>query len=64
MVVRINPDESQAHRAREALDANDGYCPCALIKDQDSHCMCKDFRDKLEGDFIGLCNCGLYEVLR
>lgn len=28
-----------------AVKANDGYCPCACVKDQDTKCMCKDFRE-------------------
>ena len=26
----------------EAVRANDGYCPCAIIKDEDTKCMCKE----------------------
>ena len=42
-----------------AVKANDGYCPCACIKDQDTKCMCKDFREQLEG----ICHCGLYKKI-
>lgn len=38
-----------------AVKANDGYCPCA-IKSIDTKCMCKAFREQLEGT----CHCGLY----
>ena len=40
-----------------ALEHNDGYCPCAMVKNNDTKCMCKDFREcKVTGD----CHCGLY----
>lgn len=41
----------------EAVKANDGYCPCRRIKNEDTKCMCKEFR---EGG-LGECHCGLYE---
>lgn len=40
-----------------AVQANDGYCPCAAVKDKDTKCMCKDFRDQPDG----ICHCGLYK---
>jgi hypothetical protein len=40
-----------------AIKANDGYCICAIKKEQDTKCMCKDFREQKEG----ICHCGLYE---
>ena len=40
----------------EKLKANDGYCPCALVKTPDTVCMCKEFREMKEGT----CHCGLY----
>lgn len=41
----------------EAVKANDGYCPCRRVKNEDTKCMCKEFR---EGG-LGECHCGLYE---
>lgn len=40
-----------------AVKANDGYCPCRRVKNEDTKCMCKEFR---EGG-VGECHCGLYE---
>lgn len=39
-----------------AIKANDGYCVCAVSKNPDTKCMCKEFREQKEG----LCHCGLY----
>ena len=42
---------------RARLKVNDGYCPCASKKTEDTKCMCKAFREQ---DFEGECHCGLY----
>lgn len=55
MKIRINP-KADAEKIRKAIKLNGGYCPCALVKNPDTRCMCKDFLDQEEG----LCNCGLY----
>ena len=43
---------------RELVKQNKGYCPCAVEKNDDTECMCKDFREQTTP---GLCHCGLYE---
>ena len=32
------------------------YCPCSLVRDEDTVCMCKEFREMEEGT----CHCQLY----
>ena len=32
------------------------YCPCSLVRDDDTVCMCKEFREMEEGT----CHCQLY----
>lgn len=39
------------------VQANDGYCPCAVVKEPDTKCICKDFREQKTP---GLCHCGRY----
>lgn len=41
----------------EAVKANDGYCPCRTVHNEDTKCMCKEFREAPEGT---TCHCGLY----
>lgn len=43
---------------RELVKKNNGYCPCAVIKTDDTECMCKEFREQ---ETPGTCHCGLYE---
>lgn len=50
MIIEINPDFA------ELVEANDGYCPCAIEKTEDTRCMCKEFREQTEGK----CHCGRF----
>lgn len=61
MRIVENKNKEVCEQVRASLVANDGYCPCALKKDEDTKCMCKDFRNKVEQGYIGECNCGLYK---
>jgi len=63
-IVTKTKDKQLEKEILESLAARDGHCPCALIINDDSRCMCKDFRDKIENGYVGECNCGLYEVSR
>lgn len=56
MKITLNPDREYADEVRCKLKANGGYCPCRLIKNEDTKCMCKEFREMTEG----MCHCGLY----
>lgn len=50
-VVEIDPSVG------ELVEANGGYCPCAVNKTPDTLCPCKDFRETSEG----VCHCGRYK---
>jgi ferredoxin-thioredoxin reductase catalytic subunit len=43
---------------QEAIDANDGYCPCAIYQNEDTLCPCREFREQTEP---GECRCGRFE---
>lgn len=43
---------------KELVQQNSGYCPCVVIKTDDTECMCKEFREQKTP---GVCHCGLYE---
>lgn len=38
--------------------ANDGYCPCAVYRTEDTKCICREFIEQTE---LGPCHCGRYE---
>lgn len=57
MKIYKNPNPQEFAEISEAVQANEGYCPCLAAKNEDTKCMCKDFRDSTESDF---CHCGRY----
>lgn len=52
-----NPDITAYQEICDAVDANEGYCPCMTEKNDDTKCMCKEFREMEEADF---CHCGRF----
>lgn len=52
-----NPNVDIYNKITNAVIQNDGYCPCMLTKNQDTKCICKDFRDQ---SHKGECHCGRY----
>lgn len=63
LTIKYNPDVLHVKKVRKALKENDGYCPCAVSKNDDTKCMCKDFREQVERHIPGKCHCGLYELI-
>lgn len=61
MKIYKNPNPQEFADISEAVKLNDGYCPCLLNKNDDTKCMCKDFRDSTETDF---CHCGRYYKIK
>ena len=61
MIVKLNDNAEHVKRIKQKLDENGGYCPCRLIKNEDTKCMCKEFRDQIKDpEFEGFCHCKLY----
>lgn len=58
--IKLNSNEKAVKVLLKAIEENDGYCPCAIFKNEDTKCMCKDFRDQIEQGISGKCHCGLY----
>lgn len=56
MTIRVSDDKELVKEIRRKLKENGNYCPCKLTKNDDTKCMCKEFRDMAEGE----CHCGLY----
>ena len=52
-----NPSEEDYKEITEAVKLNDNYCPCLSTKNEDTKCMCKNFRDSQDTDF---CHCGRF----
>lgn len=61
MKVKLNPDEKMVKTIREGLKKTGGYCPCKLERNEDTKCMCKEFREQIKDqNFEGFCHCMLY----
>jgi ferredoxin-thioredoxin reductase catalytic subunit len=57
MKIIVNPDTVLVKEVREGLKRTGGYCPCRVVKNEDTKCLCKEFREQTEE---GECYCGLY----
>lgn len=57
MKISVSNNKEVVEEVRKKLRANDGYCPCKLVKAPDTKCMCQEF---LNQDEPGECHCGLY----
>ena len=57
MKVKLNPDEKVVQTVKEGLKQTGGYCPCRIERNEDTKCMCKEFRD---APIDTICTCGLY----
>ena len=56
MRIRVSDDKERVNIIRQKLKENNNYCPCAVVKTEDTKCPCKEFQEQE----IGECNCGLY----
>lgn len=57
MKIEMTQDIEVRDKILKALKQNGGYCPCAFVKNEDTKCMCREFR---ESSAVGPCHCGLY----
>lgn len=57
MTIKQNPDTELANEIRRKLKENNGYCPCKIVRNEDTKCPCKEFREMKKGS---VCHCGLY----
>lgn len=61
MKIRLNENAKVVETVKEGLKRTGGYCPCIRERNEDTKCMCKDFREKVKDpNFEGYCHCMLY----
>lgn len=60
MRIEINSDKDLVEEIRNKIKENNGHCACAIIFDEYSKCMCKEFREQIANGIVGECHCGLY----
>lgn len=49
-----NPDTEKYLAVTEAVKQANGFCPCELIRNADTHCLCRSFREQTTE---GFCHC-------
>lgn len=49
-----NPDKEQYKEITKAVIDNSNYCPCSVLRNEDTKCMCKEFREQTTE---GFCHC-------
>ena len=55
-MIILNKDNEQLNEILQKIKDNNGYCPCAIVKNEDTKCNCKEFREMDEG----VCHCGAF----
>ena len=61
MKIKFNPDKEIVKTIKEGLKKRRGYCPCRIETNDDTKCMCKEFREQIKDpNFEGYCHCMLY----
>lgn len=60
MKIIENPNKEYALQVKKKLAENNGYCPCKIVKTEDTRCVCKEFKDAIKRKEEGECGCGLY----
>lgn len=50
----LNPDIKVRNEILDKLKKNNMYCPCMIVKNEDTRCRCKQCREE------EICICGLY----
>ena len=55
-MIKYNIENPAFEYIKKAVKDNKGFCPCKLLKNEDTKCMCKEFREHEKG----ICHCGLY----
>ena len=56
MKIKLSNNKGLVAEIKQKLKENNGYCPCRLIKTEDTKCPCREFREQTEQ---GECHCGL-----
>ena len=61
MRIVLNPDEAVVEIVKKGLEENEGYCPCSTEKNDDTKCICTEFRTQAaDPGFSGFYTCMLY----
>ena len=59
--TKANPNTELFQEITKAVKDCEGYCCCEKERNEDTKCMCKNFREQEEG---GFCHCGRFFKVR
>ena len=63
---KINTEEPElVSEILNQIKSNGGYCPCKILHNEDTKCMCQEFKNILnsnENPVYDTCACGLYKI--
>jgi hypothetical protein len=52
-----NPNSEEYKEISQDVMNNDGFCPCMTARNQDTKCICKEFKEQ---NYAGYCKCGRF----
>lgn len=60
-MIKVSDDKELVDEINKKIKENEAkygkkYCPCSLVRNDDTVCMCKEFREQKSG----ACHCGKY----
>lgn len=61
LTIIKNPNDKEYKEITDKVIDNDGYCPCKIIKNDETKCMCKEFKEQSNE---GYCHCGRYKKVK
>ena len=62
--IVLSDDLALVAEVNRQLQETKGYCPCALIWDDSTKCICSSFKESLAKEEEIECNCGKYKIIK
>ena len=62
--IVLSDDLALVAEVNRQLQETKGYCPCSLIWDDSTKCICKAFKESLAKGEEVECNCGKYKIIK
>lgn len=62
--IVLNDDLALVAEVNRQLQETKGYCPCALVWDDNTKCICSAFKESLANEEEVECNCGKYKIIK
>ena len=62
--IVLNDDIELVAEVNRQLQETRGYCPCALVWNESTKCVCSAFRESLANGEEVECHCGKYKIIK